>query len=187
MSTHQSWPVAEVIRQRRTIREFKSDAVEQELILELMDIARWAPNHGLREPWRFIQYVGDARAAFTEAVIGSFSAEEKVKYAEQRLKYYTEIPVHLIVVMKQDPRQKQWEEDFAAACSWIQSFQLAAWERGLGVVWKTNSYMYSPYFREAVGVHAGEKVVGVLHVGYPQVVPDPRPRADVGHHLIVHR
>ncbi|MFB9279816.1 nitroreductase family protein [Cohnella cellulosilytica] len=184
MSTD-DYPVAETLRQRRTIRQFKPDPIPFALLLELLDIANWAPNHGLREPWRYILYRGEARSDFTEAVLGSMSAEDKAKYAEQRTRDYAVIPCHLIVVMKEDPRQKQWEEDFGAACGWIQSFQLAAWERGIGVVWKTNPYIYSPYFRRAVGVTDGEKVVGVLHVGYPDLVPAPRPRSPAESKLTV--
>ncbi|MBP1993669.1 nitroreductase family protein [Paenibacillus eucommiae] len=180
------YKVAEVIRSRRTIRQFKAEPVSQELVLELLNVANWAPNHGRREPWRYIQYKGEARAQFAEAVIGSFTAEEKIKYAEHRLKYYMEIPIHLIIVMKEDPRQKQWDEDFGAVCCWIQTFQLAAWERGLGVVWKTNTYIYAPAFREAVGVEAGEKIVGVLHVGYPEIIPGAQPRTAAENRLIVH-
>jgi Nitroreductase len=180
------YPMAELIRGRRTIRQFKDDPVPFELLLELMNVANWAPNHGLREPWRFILFRGEARSVFAEAVFLTMSAEETLKYGEQRKADYATIPYHLIVVMKEDPRRKQWDEDYGAACSWIQSFQLAAWERGLGVVWKTNPYVYSPKFREAVGVREGEKAVGVLHVGYPANVPAPRPRTAAEERLTVH-
>ncbi|MDF2661542.1 MAG: nitroreductase [Paenibacillus sp.] len=137
--SYTSYPIAELIRNRRTVRSFRSDPVSHELLMELLDIANWAPNHGSREPWRYILYRGASRTAFAEAVLGAMSAEEKDKYAEQRLNDYGRIPLHLIVVMKEDPRQKQWDEDYGAVCCWIQNFQLAAWERGIGVVWKTNS------------------------------------------------
>ncbi|MEI7026264.1 nitroreductase family protein [Paenibacillus sp. y28] len=177
---------ASVIRERRTIRQFKSDPVDQELLLELMNIANWAPNHGLREPWRFIQYKLEGRKQLAEAVLGAMSAEEKEKYADQRMKDFATIPVHLIVVMKEDSQQKQWDDDFGAVSSWIQSFQLAAWERGIGVVWKTNTYIYAPAFREAVGVRPGEKIIGLLYIGYPAVIPPPRPRTSAESRLIVH-
>ncbi|MFC5701021.1 nitroreductase [Cohnella faecalis] len=170
------YPVAQLIRDRRTVRQFREDPVPQLLITKLLDIACWAPNHGFREPWRFIQYRGEARRTFAESVVATFSAEEKEKNGDRRLAYYMDIPVHLIVVAKEDPRAKQREEDFAAVCCWIQNFQLAAWERGLGVVWKTNPYLHAPAFRETVGVHAGERIAAVLHVGYPAAIPDARPR-----------
>lgn len=173
---HHRFPVAELIRDRRTVRVFKEDPVPHELLLELLDTANWAPNHGRREPWRYIAFRGEARAALTEAVLGAMSAEEKEKYAENRVRDFGQIPLHIVVSVTEDPRQKQRDEDFAAVCCWVQNFQLAAWERGIGVVWKTNTYIYAPAFRQAIGIPDGEKVVGVLHVGYPELVPEPRPR-----------
>ncbi|CAH1197607.1 Putative NAD(P)H nitroreductase YdjA [Paenibacillus plantiphilus] len=168
--------IAALIKERRTVRVFRNDPVSDELLLELLNVAVWAPNHGLREPWRFILYKGEGRRVFTDAVIGAFTPDEKIKYAETRAEYYMGIPIHLIVILKEDPRQKQWDEDFAAVCCLIQNFQLAAWEQGLGVVWKTNPYLYDPGFRAATGVQPGEKVIGVLHVGYPDKIPPARPR-----------
>lgn len=167
---------AELIEARRTIRVFRDDPVPDELLLQLLNVAVWAPNHGLREPWRFILFKDEGRRIFTDAVIGSFTPEEKLKYASARTDYYMGIPVHLVVILKEDPRQKQWEEDFAAVCCLIQNFQLAAWEKGIGVVWKTNPYIYNPGFRAAIGVRPGEKVIGALHVGYPDIIPPARPR-----------
>lgn len=186
MNESTRFPVAQAIRERRTVRQFRPDPVDRALLLELMEIACWTPNHGMREPWRFILYLGGARRAFAEAVLAGLSVEEREKYGSARTAYLDGIPVHLVVTMAEDPRQKQWVEDFSATSSWIQSFQLAAWERGLGVVWKTNNYMYHPGFREAVGVRPGERVVGVLHVGYPEAVPDPKPRTPLLDKLTVY-
>ncbi|WP_239551479.1 nitroreductase family protein [Paenibacillus elgii] len=51
--------IAQTIRERRSIRAFNRTPVPQDLVLQLLNDAVWAPNHGLREPWRFI-YVGSA-------------------------------------------------------------------------------------------------------------------------------
>jgi nitroreductase len=155
---------------------FKNDPIPNELLLELLNVAIWAPTHGNRQPWRFILYTGEGRFAFANAVIGTYSAEEKEKNGAIRFEYFTTIPAHLLIVMPEDPRQKQWEEDFAAACCLIQNFQLAAWEKGIGVVWKTNNFIFDPRFREAARIQPGEKIVGALHIGYPGLVPEARPR-----------
>ncbi|WP_138753130.1 nitroreductase family protein [Paenibacillus sinopodophylli] len=168
--------MAALIKQRRTIRTFTDQAVTIEQLTELLDTAVWAPNHNLREPWRFIVYTGDGRSQFADAMIETFTKEEKAKYEEQRRKEYMHIPLHLLVIMKEDPRQKQWDEDFSAVCCLIQNLQLAAWEQGIGMVWKSNPYMYNPTFRDRAGVQAGEKIIAVLHIGYPRVIPSPSKR-----------
>lgn len=56
-----------------------------------------------------------------------------------------------------------------------------AWERKIGVVWKTNEYNWDPDFRQSIGVKPGEKIVSTLHMGYfdEGKVPRPKPRTPV--------
>ncbi|MBE1442445.1 nitroreductase [Paenibacillus sp. OAS669] len=177
--------VAELIKQRRTIRLFKSDEVPTELLKELLNVAVWAPNHEYREPWRFILFQGEGRAKLAQAMVQTYSAEEREKYGNKKMDYFLRVPAHLVIVMQEDPRQKVWEEDYAAVCSLIQNFQLAAWEQGLGVVWKTNHYSFEPDFRTAIGIRPGEKIVGVLHIGYPEIIPPARPRTAAEERLTI--
>lgn len=172
-----SYPLADLIQSRRTIRVFKPDPVSKEQIIALLNTAVWAPNHGNRQPWRFILVMDEAREAFAEAVLRTHSAEERAKIGAQRHEYLTTLPAQLIVLQTEDSRHKQREEDFGAVCCLIQNFQLAAWEQGIGVVWKTNHYIYEPRFRSAFGIQPGEKVVGVLYIGYAETVPAAQPRA----------
>jgi nitroreductase len=45
--------VEEAIRQRRTIRRFRSEAVSREMIMQMLDAARLAPSGSNRQPWRY--------------------------------------------------------------------------------------------------------------------------------------
>lgn len=171
--------VATVIKERRSIKRFKSDPIPKEVIFELLNIAAWAPNHGLREPWRFVLFMEEGREKLAEAIIHDPIKGGKKKSPEMIHEMIMTIPIHLLVVMQEDPRQKEWEEDYAAVCAFIQNLQLAAWEKGIGSIWKTNPYIYSPFFREKLGVKSGEKVVGLIHTGYPEKVPEARPRTAI--------
>lgn len=54
--------IAKTIRERRSIKAGYIDKeVTQETVLNLLEDAVWAPNHGLREPWRFIFVPADRR------------------------------------------------------------------------------------------------------------------------------
>jgi len=48
----------------------------------------------------------------------------------------------------------------------IQNFWLLAWERQLGVVWRTNPHIYEQKTKDILGVSDNEKIVGFLHLGY---------------------
>src|SRR3954453_7244886 len=41
------------IRGRRTHKQYGSEPVSEAVVRELVEIARWAPNHKLTNPWRF--------------------------------------------------------------------------------------------------------------------------------------
>ncbi|GGI44515.1 nitroreductase [Paenibacillus marchantiophytorum] len=159
--------IAATIRERRTINQFTGEVIPKEVMLALLDDAVWAPFHSRNEPWRFIMYLGAGRKQFSDAVLLTYPKDKLEKLGPQvEDAYCKQVPVTLLVLIEEEPRPKEWEEAFSAASALIQNLQLLAWERGIGVVWKTNEYNWSPEFREAAGVKPGEKVVGTLHLGY---------------------
>ena len=87
--------------------------------------------------------------------------------------------------MPEDPRQRRWDEDYGAVSTMIQNFQLAAWERGIGMIWRSNDWIYDPIFREGIGVAPGEKVVATLMIGYPKHIPAPQDRTDIREMLTI--
>ncbi|BBI33444.1 nitroreductase [Cohnella abietis] len=171
--------IATTVRERRTINDFNGQPVSKEVLIELLNDAVWAPFHSKTEPWRFILFHGDGRRQFSDAVLRTYSQEKREQYADRVSDTYCNVvPVHLLVLIREELRQKEWEEAFAAASALIQNLQLLAWERKIGVVWKTNDYNENSEFREGTGVKPGEKVVGTLHMGYfdPKKVRRAKPR-----------
>ena len=155
--------LSEIIRNRRSIKKgYLPKEVDKELIISLLNDAVWAPNHGLREPWRFIFVSNDRKDAFLQSILACFPPNQH----EQMLAKFKDVPAFLIVIMKTDPRQKQWEENFAATSCLIQNFQLLAWEKQLGVVWKTPNFIYDPIFYKELNVEKDEKIIGMLQIGY---------------------
>ncbi|MNW28867.1 putative NAD(P)H nitroreductase YdjA [compost metagenome] len=163
--------VLDVIRDRRTVKKFKPDPIPTETITELLDVAVWAPNHKLREPWRFLLFTGDGRQRLVDAISAEIG-EENNRFAEGILHN----PFELVVVMKEDPRQLVWDEDFAAVSALVQNFMLAAWSKGIGTFWVTKPFLYGPKFREQLDILPGEKVVAMIYGGYPDVIPKAQPR-----------
>jgi nitroreductase len=46
--------VYECIRTRRTVREFKPDAVPDEIVHHILQAGRWAPSSSNTQPWHFV-------------------------------------------------------------------------------------------------------------------------------------
>lgn len=182
--------LSHVIRERRTVRKYSCKEISDEVILELLNDAVWAPYHSAKEPWRFILFKEEGRRSFARAVLQTYTSEELKQYAESAEKDYCEnVVAHLIVVAIDEPRPREAEEALLACAALIQNFQLLAWSRGIGVVWKTNEYNWDPRFHKAIGVQPGEKVIGTLQMGYysSDKLPKPRPRRKAEQLITLHK
>ena len=59
--------VEEAIRTRRTHKVYGPEPVPRETLDELFELARWAPNHNLTNPWRFRVLGPESLARLKEA------------------------------------------------------------------------------------------------------------------------
>lgn len=155
--------LAQIIRERRAVKKGYNDKeVTEEAVLELLEDAVWAPTHGMRQPWRFIFVGADKKADFAKKVASTYPEERQ----ENRENFLNEPNAYLVVVMEEPEMQKQWDENFGATAAMIQNFWLLAWEKQLGVVWRTNPHIYEQKTKDILGVGDNEKIVGFLHLGY---------------------
>src|SRR5213595_398520 len=145
--------VEEAIRSRRTHKVYGSEPVDRETLLELFDLARWAPNHHLTNPWRFRVVGPQARAALKRA-----AGEEAAVKLDRA-------PTLVVVSALQsgtDPVADE-EDVLATACA-AYIVLLAAHARGLAGYWRTPGVMRTPAGRGAVGLDAAERFVSLLHL-----------------------
>ncbi|CQR57935.1 nitroreductase family protein [Paenibacillus riograndensis] len=136
---------------------FSGQPVPRQLVLELLNDAVWAPNDGLREPWRFI-YADNGGS-------GRLSGLQEPA------------PAYLIVVMKEESDPYKRDEDFAAVCCLLQNFQLLACERRLGVRRTMNDWIYDRKQMNAFGVQDKERIAAVLEIGFWDGDPGAMPPA----------
>ncbi len=61
--------VEKAIRSRRTVKAFERGPVDRSALEELLELARWAPNHNLTNPWRFRVLGPHALAALKRAAV----------------------------------------------------------------------------------------------------------------------
>ncbi len=172
-------PVATAIKERRTVRVFKEEPVSKELIAELLELSTWAPNHKLREPWRFIAFFDEGKEVLKQAVMQVPKPKPMPGGHAHKHGKRGPVPCQIVVVVAESSQSKEREEDYAATCALIQNFQLAAWEVGLGVTWVSAPFIQAKEFKEGIGVAEGEKVVALLNVGYPENIPAPSERQSI--------
>ena len=159
--------LAELAARRRTHKAFGPEPVPRETLLELLDVARLAPNHHLTQPWRF-RVLGPETLERVKACGGPGEAA-KLERAPTLVLATAALSGDLI----------QDEEDVCATAAAIMLVLLAATERGLASYWRTPAIFRTARGREAAGVSDGERVLALLHFGSPDREPAPRERAPV--------
>lgn len=171
-----------ILATRRTVGAYRPDPVDPQLVQECLQLACWAPNHRKTEPWRFADIgpeTKDKIIRLNSRIIAEKSGDEA---AENRRKQWAAIPGWIAVSCVVDRDAFTAEEDYAACCCAIQNLMLAFWARGIATKWSTGDVTRHPEFNAIVGMpESGERIVGLIWYGYPQVTPQQtrRPLADV--------
>src|SRR5215204_7276115 len=106
--------VETAIRTRRTHKQYGREPVDRATLEELLDLARFAPNHHLTEPWRFRVLGPETLARLKEAA----GAKEAGKLDRA--------PTLVVVSVVQGGDPVQDEEDLCAAASAAYIVLLAA-------------------------------------------------------------
>ena len=156
--------VEDAIRTRRTHKAYGSEPVPRETLDELFELARWAPNHNLTNPWRFRVLGPEALARLKEAA--GPEAAAKLDRAPTL--------VAASQVRSDDPIQD--EEDLCAVATASYIVLLGAHARGLAGYWRTPAVLRTHEGRAALGVGDDERVIGLLHLGPPRQEREPPER-----------
>lgn len=157
----------EVIKNRRSIRSFKNQALPQEAINQLIDAARLAPSAGNAQSWAFVLVTKHetkqalASAAFNqrwlEGAAAVFVVCADLKRAEDS---YDERGRTLYSI-----------QDTSAA---VENILLAATALGLGACWM--GAFHEEEIAKVVNAPEGMRPVALIPVGYPNESPRARSR-----------
>jgi nitroreductase len=160
--------IEEAIRTRRTHKVYGSEPVDRDTLEALFELARWAPNHNLTNPWRFRVLGPDALTKLKQAA--GPEAAAKLDRA----------PTLVAASVVQTGDAVQDEEDVAAGAVAVYIVLLAAHARGLAGYWRTPAVLRTPEGRNAVGIEDGEHVLGLIHLGPARQEKEPPERLPPG-------
>jgi nitroreductase len=169
--------IDDLIRTRRTHKAFGPDPVPPAVLLELFELARWAPNHHVTDPWRFRVLGPQAREALKQV------AEDAKPGSGSKL---DRAPTLIAASVKQTGDEAQDHEDVLATAVASYIVLLGAHARGLAGYWRTVPVMESPAGRAALDIPADELPIGLLHLGDPrqeQRIPDRAPVDEIAFFL----
>ncbi len=162
------------IRTRRTHKAFGREPVPEDELDELLELARWVPNHHLTQPWRFRVLGPQARAALKEAA--GPEAASKLDRA----------PTLVAVTSRRTEDPVTDEEDLCATACATYAVLLGAHARGLVSYWRTPAVLRTPEGRSALGIGEDERFVALIHLGpgrEDRRIPERAPLGDYVTHL----
>lgn len=167
--------VSELIKKRVTITKFNNLPVDSKLIISLLDDAVYAPNHKMREPWRFIILESDNKQELIDRYISKIRNDQKSEMIDLMTKVFS-APMVLAVITPIQKDIRDEIEDMQAAAAMIENFLLLATEKGLSTAWKTPKYIESDLFKDVLGIKIDEIVLALIMIGYSDVEGKPKTR-----------
>lgn len=185
----------EVLESRRSVRRFKPQPVEREIIERLLGAGVRAPNAHNNQSWRFAvltdkadmaRLVDAMRPDYEQALLDSgMDAAAAAEFADRRGARLTAAPLAVIVCVAQgdlktyeDETRSRGEELMAVQSAALAGghLVLAAQALGLGGVWMCAPMFVPEIVRTALDLPADWAAQGMLLLGYPDEAPEHRPR-----------
>jgi nitroreductase len=148
--------VMEAIRERRSVRRYRTKELSADDLETLLEAARLAPSGANRQPWEMVAVTDPKRIRELVPLCKNQTFLENC---------------NLFLVGIDDPQQKWARVDVSIALDHV---SLAAMELGLGSCWI--GAFDQEKLSEHLGVPKGKVITVCLAIGYPDESPEARPR-----------
>lgn len=164
-----------IIKNRRSITPplyERGKIVPDEIILQILENANYAPNHKHTEPWRFTIFTGEGLSYFSILQSTIYKEYAGPKFKELSFRKLQDFPLmssHVIAIgMKRDKEMRlpEIEEIEATACA-VQNMFLTATAYGLASYWTTGGITYLPEAKSYFDLEPDDKLLGFFYIGYP--------------------
>ena len=167
--------IKSVIEDRRSIRPefFSSRKVHKEIVMELLDAAKWAPTHRYTQPWNFKVFAGQGIVTLSEFQSELYKAKKADSFAQEKYDKLRARPLMATAIigicMKRDEAERDPEiEELASVSMAVQNIMLLAGAHGIGAFWSSGGVTYWPETKEFMGLGEKDKFLGFLYLGYPK-------------------
>jgi len=139
--------------------ETPSDAELADLLAAVTPVA----DHKALRPWRLITLRGDDRLRLGEALDAAGGVtREPGEINTKPLR--AELLIAVVAKLTDNPKVPEWEQRATAAGA-AHLLELALWQAGWGVMWRTGLLADAPEVRAAHGLADNEHIMGWLYVG----------------------
>ncbi len=187
---------ADVIAERRTVRDFTTEPVDQEAVRRAIAAALTAPAPHHSQPWRFAvvespqartTLLDEMLAAWITDLRGDGFTEEQIARRTRRGEPLRRAPLMIVPCLMADaahvypdPRRNAAERAMflLAMGAGVQNLLVALAVEGLGSCWVSSSLFCGPVAAAALDLPDGWEPMGAVGVGHAAAPPSPRPDRD---------
>lgn len=170
-------------RTRRSIKPLMMDPdrnIQEEILMDILEDAHWAPTHGLTQPWHFHVFLNEGRVLLAkklQSLYDEMTLEADFRL-EKRAKLYDNVlqaPVVIAVTahVESGGTISRQDELCATACA-IQNILLSAHQRGIGSFWATPPVACSSEFTKWLESGTEDMSLGLLFLGYAKEGQAPK-------------
>jgi nitroreductase len=189
-----------IIRQRRSVRVYKTGKITDAQLETILEAARWAPSGANTQPWEFVVTRDRQKMKRVREIYSNEWRERKredpVHYKGLRKDYVGDVSVLVLVcgdartkdvyltTRQPGDREKLFQASIANA---VQQMMLAAAAMNLGTVWVSVREEVEPALRSLFEVPEPLRLLWVMPIGHARSWPKAKPRRPVGaftHHEI---
>jgi nitroreductase len=162
----------DLVKRRRSIRNYKGDPVPREMIESCIEAARHAPSASNTPGWRFFIVEGDLKDRLVKAGMGGIVVPNKFAFTA---------PVVVVLAMKLSVVTHRLGAgikgiDYHLVDAGIagEHFVLQAAELGLGTCWI--GWFNKKAVRALLGIPSGWDIPALITLGFPAEEPKPKER-----------
>lgn len=145
--------ILNLIKQRRSIRHFKTDDVPHELIITILEAGRWAPSGLNNQPWRFV-------------IVKSNNIKQKLASCTKYSRIIKDSNACICVfyhILSGYNRDK----DLMSIGACIQNMLLTIHQLDLGAVWLGEILNQKDKVNEILNIDNNHELAAVIALGYP--------------------
>jgi len=147
--------ILEVVKTRRSIRQYTRDPISEEDINKILEAGRWAPSASNTQPWKFI-------------VLRSQEARKKLADTLTWGRFLSQAALGIAVIINPTASSHPVEDGAAAT----QNILLEAHSLGLGACWiGTYGSVYEPNAKKVLNIPQDERLLSVIVIGHPAEAP----------------
>ncbi len=159
----------DLLLNRESALKLELPGPDQAALDRIFQAAIRSPDHGRLRPWRFVVIPENRRAAFGEIMADSLLRKEpdasQDALQRERDKAMRAPVIVVVAAHTVKPHKIPEIEQIISVGAAAQTVVLAANAQGFGAMWKTGGPAYDPEVNQALGLDAGDQIIGFLYLG----------------------